>query len=153
MAKGGFYVRLGNGNALCQHVYVGNTAHAHLLAGASLLEGSREVAGQAYFLTDGEASNFFSFFDPFVEACGYKIWPSQLWLPRRFAYFLGAVSESMAFILRPLKRYSPKLSRFAVVYTCTDFTFSAEKAQRDFGFVPKYGTEEAFERTVKHFRG
>jgi nucleoside-diphosphate-sugar epimerase len=152
MAKGGFYVRLGNGHSRCQHVYVGNMAHAHVLASAALLEGNIKVEGQAYFLTDGPPSNFFTFFDRFVLAAGYRIWPKNVWLPRWFAYGLGWISESIAFLLRPIKKYYPKMSRFAVTYTCTDYTFTAEKARKDFGFVPKYGGPEAFERTVDFFR-
>ena len=44
------------------------------------------------------------------------------------------------------------MSRFAVTYTCTDFTFNSEKARIDFGFVPKYNAKEAFERTVRYYR-
>jgi nucleoside-diphosphate-sugar epimerase len=152
MARGGFYVRLGNGRSRCQHVYVGNIAHAHVLAGAALLNGNTKAAGQAYFLTDGTAINFFTFFDRFVEAAGYSIRPRNLWLPRWFAYGLGALSEAFAFLLKPLKPYSPKMSRFAVTYTCTDYIFGAHKAMKDFGFAPKYSEQEAFERTVKHFK-
>lgn len=152
MAKGGFYVRLGNGKSRCQHVYVGNVAYAHLLAASALLNGNRDVPGRAYFLTDGAASNFFSFFDSFVEAIGYRIRPKNLWLPRWFAYSLGCISESIAFLLRPIKKYSPKMSRFAVTYTCTDYTFTSDRAKLEFGFVPKYSRQEAFDRTVTFFR-
>jgi nucleoside-diphosphate-sugar epimerase len=65
---------------------------------------------------------------------------------------LGALSEFAAFMVRPVKRYTPKMSRFAVIYTCTDFTFSSEKAKKDFGFVPKYSEEEAVERTIQFYR-
>jgi len=152
MAKGGFYVRLGNGKSMCQHVYVGNVAHAHVLAAAALLKGNGNIAGQAYFITDGPPSNFFSFFDRFVEGAGYRIWPKNLWLPRWFAYGLGCLSEAGAFLLRPLKKYSPKMSRFAVTYTCTTYTFNADKAKNDFGFIPKYNRQEAFERSMADFR-
>lgn len=152
MAKGGFYVRLGNGRSRCQHVYVGNMAHAHVLASAALLNGNKKVEGQSYFLTDGAPTNFFTFFDRFVEGAGYRIWPKNIWLPRWFAYGLGWISESLAIVMRPIKRYSPKMSKFAVTYTCTDYTFNSEKARLDFGFVPKYDQKEAFERTVAFFR-
>jgi nucleoside-diphosphate-sugar epimerase len=152
MAKGGFYVRLGNGRARCQHIYVRNMAHAHLLAAEALLDGKGKVDGQAYFLTDGPASNFFSFFDAFVEGAGYRIRPKNLWLPRWFAHGLGWVSEAIAFLLRPVYKYSPKMSRFAVTYTCTDYTFSAEKARKDFNFSPKYSSKEAYKNTTAHFR-
>jgi nucleoside-diphosphate-sugar epimerase len=123
-----------------------------VLASAALLSGSAKVEGQAYFLTDGPPSNFFTFFDAFVEGAGYRIWPRKLWLPRWFAYALGSISESIAFLVRPIKKYSPKMSRFAVTYTCTDYTFRAEKAKEDFGFTPKYSKQEAFDKTVAFFR-
>ena len=126
-------------------------AHAHVLAAAALLDGNGKINGQAYFLTDGPPSNFFSFFDAFVEGSGYRIRPKNLWLPRWFAYGLGSISEAIAFLLRPVYRYFPKMSRFAVTYTCTDYTFRAEKAKRDFNFSPKYSKEEAFENTIAHF--
>lgn len=152
MAKGGFYVRLGNGKSLCQHVYVGNIAQAHVLAAAGLLSGSGRVDGQAYFITDGPPANFFTFFDSIVEGIGYRIWPKNLWLPRWFGYTLGCISESIAFLLRPVYKFSPKMSRFAVTYTSTDYTFNSNKAKADFGFIPKYSTEAAFDRTVKHYQ-
>ncbi|TFH26162.1 MAG: NAD-dependent epimerase/dehydratase family protein [Bacteroidia bacterium] len=152
MARGGFYVRLGNGQSLCQHVYVRNVAHAHIGVSKALLNGHPGVDGQAYFITDGPASNFFTFFDRFVEGAGYRIWPKNIWLPRCLAYSMGCVSEAVAFLWRPIKKYSPKMSRFAVTYTCTDYTFGSDKARLGFGFAPKYSREESFERTVDYFR-
>ena len=151
MAKGGFYVRLGNGKSKCQHVYVGNIACAHVLAAAALVKGNNVLAGQSYFITDGPGLNFFTFFDSIVEGAGYRIWPKNLWLPRWLAYGIGAVSEFIALLVRPVKRYSPKMSRFAVTYTCTDYTFNSDKAREDFNFIPKYDKEEAFSRTVIYF--
>ena len=152
MARKGFYVRLGNGTARCQHVYVGNVAHAHLLAAATLLEGNGDASGQAYFITDGPGTNFFSFFDAFVEGAGFRIWPRNFWLPRRIAYVLGTISEWMAAMVRPFRKYTPKLSRFAVTYTCTDYTFRSDKAHKELGFRPIYSAGEAYERTVAYFR-
>lgn len=152
MAKTGFYVRLGNGKAKCQHVYVGNMAQAHILAARNLLDNNNIVAGNTYFITDGPGHNFFTFFDQIVERSGYRIWPKNLWLPRWIAYTIGSISEFIAILLRPVKHYNPKFSRFAVVYTCTDFTFSSDKAEKDFGYTPKYSFEEAMERTVDHYR-
>ncbi|TRZ75824.1 MAG: NAD-dependent epimerase/dehydratase family protein [Bacteroidetes bacterium] len=152
MAKGGFYIRLGNGKSRCQHVYVGNIAYAHILAAHALLANNSAIAGNVYFITDGPGSNFFSFYDRIIEEAGYRIWPKNLWLPWGFAMMLGILSETLAFLVRPVKKYTPKMSRFAVTYTCTDFTFSSEKARKDFGFVPKYSVEEAVERTVRFYR-
>lgn len=152
MAKGGFYVRLGNGSAKCQHIYVGNIAHAHLQAAHALMNGSEKVGGNIYFLTDGPGSNFFTFFDQVVTGAGYRIWPKNLWLPRWLAFSMGSASEFFAWLIRPVKNYHPKFSRFAVTYTCTNYTFNSDKAARDFGFKPKYRQEEALERTISYYR-
>ena len=152
MARHGFYVRIGDGSARNQHVYVRNMAWAHVLAVKALVEGNDQVTGQAYFITDGPGANFFTFFDEIVERAGYKIWPGSLWLPKGFMYFLGTMAEYMALLVRPFKYFVPKLSRFAVMYTTTSFTFTADKAKRDFGFYPKYSHEEAMDNTVRFFK-
>jgi nucleoside-diphosphate-sugar epimerase len=54
--------------------------------------------------------------------------------------------------VRPIKHYNPKFSRFAVIYTCTDFTFSAKKAANDFGFIAKYNLEEALHKTITYYK-
>ncbi len=152
MAKNGFYIRLGNGKSKCQHVYVGNIAYAHVLIAQAMMQEDCRVCGEIYFITDSPAINFFSFFDQIVEGAGYRIWPKNLWLPRWFAFILGSLSEFFALLIRPIKVYNPKFSRFAMVYTCTDFTFSAGKAAKDFGYHSKYNKNEAFERTISYYK-
>ncbi|MFC2106769.1 NAD-dependent epimerase/dehydratase family protein [Bacteroidota bacterium] len=152
MAKSGFYVRLGNGKSKSQHVYVGNIAYAHVLAGKALLENNEKIGGNAYFITDSKGTNFFKFFDNIVLYSGYKIWPKNIWIPIKIAYTMGAISEFVAILARPIKKYNPKFSRFAVTYTCNDFTFSSKKATNDFGFKPKYSQEEAFKRTIDFYK-
>ena len=152
MAKGGFYVRLGDGSSKSQHVYAGNMAWAHVLAAQALLQGNPAVAGNAYFITDGPPANFFTFFDRIVEGAGYVIRPKNVWIPGKIAYAMGMISEGIALLARPVKKYAPKFSRFAVIYTCSDFTFTAAKARKDFGFEPKYSPEEAYRRTVGYYR-
>ena len=152
LAEKGPYVRIGNGEALCQHVYVGNVAHAHLLALKALLTDGTGTEGNVYFLTDSPPANFFKFLDPVVEASGYTIKPKNLWIPKGIMYVLGCLAEAGAWIIRPFKKINPDVSRFAVSYTCNDFTFSGDKARRDFGYTPKYSHEEAFRTTVEWFR-
>jgi nucleoside-diphosphate-sugar epimerase len=57
-----------------------------------------------------------------------------------------------AWLIRPFKKYHPKFSRFAVVYTCTEYTFTSAKAIRDFGFNPKYSHNEALQRTIDYYK-
>jgi nucleoside-diphosphate-sugar epimerase len=151
MAKGGFYVRIGNGKAKTQHVYVGNMAYAHLQAAHALMNGA-DISGRVYFITDAEGTNFFKFFDQVVVGIGYKIKPKNFWIPRPIAYAMGSMAEAAAFLMRPVKKTQPKFSRFAVVYTCTEYTFNSQKAVRDFGFRLKYSNEEALQRTINYYK-
>ncbi len=152
MAKSGFYVRLGNGKSKCQHVYVGNMAYAHILAANALIKNNKKVFGNAYLITDGPGSNFFTFFDQIVAGAGYKIFPKNLWIPKWIAYSMGAISEAIAWMVSPIKKYNPKFSRFAVIYTCHDFTFNSKKAENDFGWKPKYSTQTAVENTIRYYK-
>ena len=152
MAKTGFYVRLGNGKSKCQHVYVGNMAHAHVMAAEALIQNNEKINGKAYLITDGPGSNFFSFFDQIVAGAGYKIFPKDLWIPRWLAYAMGSISEFIAWLVSPIKKYNPKFSRFAVIYTCNNFTFNSNRAKTDFGWEPKYSTQTAIENTMKFYK-
>ena len=151
MAKSGFYVRLGNGTSKCQHVYVGNMAHAHVLAAKALWTDNKKVLQQFYFITDTKGINFFKFFDQIVAGAGYKIFPKNLWLPFKLAYAIGSISEFIAVLWRPIKHYNPKFSRFAVLYTCLDFTFTSQKALEDFNFQPKYNHKESLKNTIDYY--
>ena len=61
LAQKGSYIRVGNGKARCMHVYVGNVAHAHILAAKELISGNKKIWGKPYFITDSEPENFFKF--------------------------------------------------------------------------------------------
>lgn len=152
MAKTGFYVRLGNGKSKCQHVYVENMAHAHVLAANALLQKNEKVIGNTYLITDGPGSNFFTFFDKIVVGAGYKIFPKNRWIPQLLAFAMGSISEFIAWLVSPIKKYNPKFSRFAVIYTCNDFTFNSNKAKTDFGWKPKYSTPAAIENTINYYK-
>lgn len=143
--------RIGNGAGRCQHVYVGNVAHAHCLAGRSLLEDGR-AAGQVYFITDSEPENFFDFLEPIVSALGYRVLPRSLAIPRVPLRAVGALLEGAAALLRPLHPFAPLVTRFAVDFVSMEFTVSGEKLVRELGYRPVYGKDEAHARTIAHFR-
>jgi nucleoside-diphosphate-sugar epimerase len=127
-------------------------AFAHILVASALLQNNEKILGKAYLITDGPGSNFFTFFDKIVAGAGYKIFPKNLWIPRRLAYAMGSVSEGISWLVSPIKKYNPKFSRFAVTYTCTDFTFNSSRAKSDFGWKPKYTTETAIENTIRFYK-
>jgi sterol-4alpha-carboxylate 3-dehydrogenase (decarboxylating) len=152
MAEKRRYVRIGDGTARCQHVYAGNVAHALLLAALALAGEGGKVDGGIYFITDSPPENFFGFLDTLVEGSGYEIVPRSVYIPKSLMFLAGCLAEAAVFLIRPVKKINPKVSRFTVWYTCSDFTFSSRKAEEDFAYRPKYSRREAFERTTAYFK-
>lgn len=144
--------RIGSGRALFQHVYVGNVAHAHVLAGRSLLEKDGAAAGNVYFVTDFEARNFFDYMEPILEGIGSPMPPRGRSIPMPVMYALGVLCEGASWLCRPFVRLAPVISRTSVNMVCKDFTFKSDKATRDLGYRPLYSEDEAIARTVSYFR-
>ena len=150
--QGRLTFRMGSGRALFQHVYVGNVAHAHVLAARSLMDPEGAAAGRVYFITDFEAKNFFDYMAPIVEGIGYRMPPKRRSIPMPVMYALGMLMEGIAFLVRPFAPIQPLVSRTSVVMVCKDMTFSGERACRELGYSPLYSEEEAISRTVEYFR-
>jgi nucleoside-diphosphate-sugar epimerase len=144
-AQRGKMVRLGDGRAKFNHVYVSNAAHAHVLA-AEALTGRSAIAGQCYFITDHPATNFYDFFIPFLQALNCPTYTRTIPVP--IAYALATVSEMLA-------RWGfsgdrpPTLTRYVVESTCKDFSFTHAKATRDFGYQPIVALEQAQVETIE----
>jgi nucleoside-diphosphate-sugar epimerase len=145
--------RPGSGRARFQHVYVGNVAHAHVLAMQRLLAPDASVAGEAFFLTDDTPpSNFLVFMEPILEALGERLPPRSRRVPYAVMLALGAAAEAAAFVSRPFFRFQPTLTRSSVRFVCHDHTFDGSKARHRLGYTPRYSEAEAIERTIAYFR-
>ena len=150
--EGKLRFRPGSGKAAFQHVYVGNVAHAHVLAMQSLLARG-EAVGQAYFVTDDSpAINFLDFMEPIIEALGYSLPPKNRRIPYGVMLAVGAVMEGAAALCRPIRPFTPTLTRSSVRFVCHDHTFSGAKLQRELGYAPVYKESESLERTIAYFR-
>ncbi|MCA9773679.1 MAG: NAD-dependent epimerase/dehydratase family protein, partial [Myxococcales bacterium] len=150
--RGMLQVRMGDGRALFQHVYVGNVAHAHLVAAHDLLAAESRAAGQVYLATDHPPRNFFEFLAPIVEGVGYRMPPPILSLPFAVVWAIGGLTELACWALRPIRRVDPVLTRLSARLVCHDFTFSGEKIRRELGYSPAYSEEDAVARTIAYFR-
>jgi len=145
--------RIGNGQAAFQHVYVGNVAHAHVLAMRSLLQPDSRIAGEAYFITDDSpAVNFFDFMEPILSELGYTLPPKSRSIPYPVMWTIGALLEGVAFACRPVLRFVPTLTRSSVRFVGHDHTFVGDKAHRHFGYQPIFSESQALERTINWFR-
>ncbi len=122
-------------------MYVANVVHAHILAAEAL---AGPAAGQAYFIGDHPAGNFFDFFTPYLAAFGFP--PARRRIPYRVAYWLAIVMETAA--RRGIGPSTPTLTRYVVASTCVDFFFSHDKAARALGYQPVVSFEQAQAETL-----
>jgi nucleoside-diphosphate-sugar epimerase len=150
--KGRLLYRIGDGKALFQHVYVGNVAHAHVLAAKSLLEPNGIAAGKVYFITDFEAKNFFDYLEPIITGIGYSMPPKQKNIPAPLLYAIAGMIEWASKITRPLFRFQPTINRTSITMVSRDLTFSGKRARAELGYRPCYREEEAIARTIEYFK-
>lgn len=141
---------VGRGDRLSDFTYVTNIVDACLAADERLQPGS-PVAGQAYFITNGEPTNFWEFVRRVLVGLGYT--PPRRAIPYAVAYGAAAVREAFDTLVRGGTLHAEEgLSRFAIRYICTHHYFSHAKATRDLGYVPKVNMLDGIRRCVEHLR-
>ena len=134
---------------LSDFTYVDNLVDALLLAEQALgPEG--KANGQAYFITNGEPTQFFEFVAILLRLSGLP--PVRGTVPYWLAYSAAALKEFIDTLSGGDLNADQGVSRFAVKYLSTHHYFSIDKARRDLGYEPKIGIEEGLERTVSHLR-
>lgn len=141
------FIPLGDGRGRFSHVFVENLAHAHVLAAEALREESN-VAGNKYFITDHEPTNFADFVEPYLAAVGI---PRRRALPEWIALPVALAVEGGYGLFGRWIRTSPVLTRYTVAAVCRDFWFNHEAATRDFGYRPIVSANAAYQKTLDWF--
>jgi nucleoside-diphosphate-sugar epimerase len=150
LASGLLLARMGDGRARYSFVYVGNAAHAHVLAAHKLARGEAGIGGQVFLITDGPPVNFFEFMAKIAAGVGLEL-PKRS-IPFRVVYPFAWAVELGAALLRPWYPVTPIVTRTSVSLVCKDFCFRSDKAARLLGYTPKYARDEAVLRTIADFR-
>ena len=140
-ARSGRLRRVGAGENLIDTVYVENAATAHLQAAAALTADS-PVAGRAYFISQGEPVNCWSWIDEILALAGLPSVNKSISL--RAAWRLGAICESV-YTLLPVQR-EPPMTRFLAAQLATSHWFDITRAREDFGYRPEISTAEGMRR-------
>ncbi len=144
-----FRVGLGE-KKLSDFTYVTNVVDAMLAADERLVPDS-PVAGQAYFITNGEPMSFWDFVAQVLPPLGFA--PPRYAIPRAVAYAAATVREAYdTYVRGGTLNAEEGLSRFAIRYITSHHYFSHAKATRDLGYVPRVRMTEGIERALAAFR-
>ncbi len=141
--KKGFPVLVfGDGRSRLDYSYIENLVDGHLRAAERLFEGS-PVAGQAYFITDGQPINPGEFSTRLVRNVGLGTPVKRM--SKRNATAIAWVCEK---VFEKRGRPAPAFTLVSVGLCTRDNYFSIEKAKRDLDYVPLCDTDEGLRRTA-----
>ncbi len=137
---------IGNRDKLSDFTYISNLTDA-VLAAEERLQPGTPVAGQAYFVTNGEPMAFFDFIEKLLLRLGYP--PITGKVPYWLAYGVAAMAEGLDTLKGGTLNAEDGLTRFAVRYMVTHHYYSIDKARSDLGWVPSVSLEQGIELTVR----
>lgn len=141
-ASSGQLRRVGDGANLVDTVYVENAAEAHLQAADALAEPDSPVAGNAYFLSQGEPVSCWQWIDEILALVDLP--PVERSISTRKAYWAGYTLEKLHWLTR--NQNEPRMTRFVAKSLSTHHWFNIDAARRDFGYEPRVSTAEGMER-------
>ncbi|KAL9636051.1 MAG: hypothetical protein Q9164_003075 [Protoblastenia rupestris] len=157
--KGQTKFQLGGNENLFDFTYVGNVAHAHILATLALIQtheldteplDHEKVDGEAFLITNGQPVYFWDFARMIWSAAGDTTEPKQIWqIEVGTGLFIASVIEWLFWLAGG---WTPNLTRQKVKYSSMTRYYSIEKARARLGYTPQWGMEEAVGRTVGWFK-
>lgn len=146
-AKKGKLIRVGDGLNRVDINYIDNAVEGHILV-ADALEPGANVAGNCYFLNDGEPVVLWQWIDELLRRM--NIPPVKRSMSFTAAKFLGAVLESLYKIF-PISG-EPRMTRFVAEQLAASHYFDISRARRDFNYKPIVSIEEGLNRLVKRLQ-
>ena len=133
---------VGDGTNLIDMVYVENAAQAHLQAADALLESPSRVGGRAYFISQGEPVNCWSWINEILQQAGIP--PVTKKIPFWLAWNIG---HAMEIAYQGLgKNEEPRMTRFLAAQLATSHYFDISAARSDFDYDPQISTQEGMQR-------
>src|SRR5262249_48197350 len=158
--------RVGTGTNLVDVTYVENAANAHLKAADALAGDSSaigrpavgdgagdprtpsNVAGKAYFISQGEPVNCWQWIDEILALVGWP--PVKKSLSTASAHRVGAGCEHFYRLLSLSSE--PPMTRFLAAQLSTSHWFDISAARGDFGYEPRVSTAEGMRRLADWLR-
>lgn len=151
-------VQLGDNKNYFDFTYVGNVAHAHILAAERLLQtyslpstDDGRIDGEAFLVTNDEPFHFWDFARSVWAVAGDKTNPKDVWVIPKTASLILATLMEWVFWLLFWGRRQPNLTRQKVKFTCMTRTYSINKIKSRLGYKPLWSMNEGIERGVLWF--
>jgi nucleoside-diphosphate-sugar epimerase len=139
---------VGKGDNLIDITYVENAAAAHLHAADALALGS-PVAGQAYFISQGQPVNCWQWINQVLQLAGLS--PVSRSISRRTAWSFGLAMEWAYRVARLTGE--PRMTRFLAAQLSSSHYFDITGARNDFGYRPEVSTEGGMRRLAQQLTG
>lgn len=167
LAKHQTAFQLGENNNLFDFTYVGNAAHAHILAAIALLTTAQKFGtqmvpldheradGQAFFITNAQPVYFWDFARAVWAAAGD---PTSLAYPGSIWTINEALGLAIAWLLEWIMwavtagKKQPSMTRGVVKYSCMTRYFDTGRARSVLGYKPVWGLDEGVERTIRWWK-
>jgi len=144
-ARKGRLTRIGNGANKVDLTYIDDCVAAHLRAMETLERDPERAGGQAYFISQGDPVQMWSWIDQILEVHGLA--PVARSIPASVAKALALVIEGVSRALLTVGiEKQPLLTRFLVSEMSTDHYFDISRARNDLGFEPSCLVAEALDR-------
>jgi 2-alkyl-3-oxoalkanoate reductase len=143
-AKKGQLMRVGEGTNRVDIVYIDNAVEGHIRAWQALKPGS-PVAGQCYFLSDGQPVVLWDWINQLLTSMG--IAP----VTKSISY---GMAKNLGWILEGVYRLfglagEPRMTRFLAGQLATSHYFDISRARRDFNYEVMVSPEEGMKRLLK----
>ena len=152
--------QIGDNTNLFDFTYVGNVAHAHILAARALLQtlsrstpplDHEKVDGEAFLITNDEPIRFWDYARVIWRDCGWKGDAKNAWvIPNKLGMVIATIIEWIYWIIF-FGQKEPRLKRKIVRYATMNRTFSIEKAKKRLGYHPIVPLKEGLARGVKWY--
>ena len=139
--------QVGDGTNLLDITYVENAAAAHLSAADCLVPGA-PVAGNAYYLSQGEPVNCWEWINKILQMV--ELPPIRRKVTFKTAWRAGLFFETVYSFLR--LNGEPPMTRFLATQLAQSYWFKIDRAKKDFGYQPLISTEEGLQRLAEDFK-
>lgn len=146
-ARAGRLVRVGDGTNRLDMIYVENAADAHIKA-MNALSPESPVAGNAYFLSQGDPVNCWDFINRVLALAHLE--PVAKSISFKTAWRIGGIYEALYRLFR--MKSEPPMTRFLATQLAFSYWFDTSRARRDFGFVPTITIDEGLRRLAIYFQ-